>query len=486
MSFLIAMFKRFIFIVTFLVCSITVCCARTVSPRQFGLDTAKNGDEVYYVLYRTHCYAIEHGCNVSYSGIDKLSIEIPTNAKSIPLSNKTDFAGCTINVLNITKDNFPLFIMDGNIMRKEVNYSGHGDVKIPPTNSLAGETLLLLINDKEPWVSNRRGYAYGAIRKDIVLVDRGRLKYETIAPYLTSDYEAKLIEVRRRKNSVSNITFVRDSQSTKKTLLFRINKTYNVSISNITVHTPENNVLYGDAVIEISNSYKVKLSKVNVDATYSFRDKYGYAISLNNIAEFKGKKIAASGNWGVFCCNNIRDITLEKCTINRFDTHCYGRDYQFNSCIFTSIGLPMSSVYGTVVFKNCFFENAKPIVYRVDYNAYTPFDVYFQGCTFLFAKGQDCLIDLAKVPQEDNPRKELREKCLPNVRIRNCSFVLDQQVERITVFKGLNVSRSIFGYIEKVEAKNVRINRDDVLFQYFDSEPLSKNTIIIKSNFQNR
>lgn len=451
--------------------------AHNVSPKQFGLDSASSGKEVYEVLYRTHCYALEHGADVSYRGIDKINIEIPGKANSIPLTSKTNFAGCTFYVSNKVKDNFPLFEMDGEKEERGINYTGYGDVK-PPSYGF----YMLQITDSEPWVSNRKGYNYGATRRDIMLVDKGRVKDEPIAPYTTSNYEAKLIKVQRKKKTISNINFIRTDESTKKTLLFRISNAYNIKLTNISVHTPENEILYGDAIIEILNCYSVVIKRVNVDATYSFKDKYGYAISLNNVAHFKGDKIVANGNWGVFCCNNIRDIELDDCTINRFDTHCYGRDYLFKDCTFTSIGLPMSSVYGKLRFKNCVFDHAIPILYRADYNAYTPFDACFDGCTFLFPNRQNCIVDLAEVPRETNNRKELEEKCIPNLKIINCSFILDSNVSCVSLFNGIYDSNRIFGHIKSVVVKNSTISDIEAKFQIFCTKPLSKYEIEITTN----
>lgn len=477
------MFYRLTFLVL-AVCITTAGAARSVSPRQFGLLEAKSGIECYDILYRTHCYAKENGFNLNYKGINNVYLEIPKNAKSIPLTDKTDFCGCSIYVLNKEKDNFPLFELDGSVSDNNITFDGKEEIVIP-NNVKSDGVHLLLISDNNPWVNNRRGFNYGAIRKDVLLTNNGTIKGAPIAAYTHSYYKANLLKVSCGRKTISNLYFVRDSLSTQKTLLFLINNSYNVFVSNIKTHTPINEELYGDAIITISNSYNVSLSDINIDSTYSSQEKYGYAISLNNVAAFKGVNIDAKGKWGVFCCNNIREIELNKCTINRFDLHCYGSNFSFKNCRFTHIGQPMSSFFGTVSFKNCIFDHAVPIIYRIDYNAYTPYDALFDKCTFIMEARRNYLIDLVSVPDETNLRKEIEEKTLPNVRIRNCSFVFDPQINHINIFNGIKQSKANFGYIEYVTIEKSNQNRPEVQVQIFDSTPNSKKTIRISTDLHN-
>ena len=459
----------------------TLSSAQSISPKQFGLLDAKSREECYSILYRTHCFAIEKGLNVSYSGIDRVYLEIPKNAKPIPLPDKTDFCGCTIYVSNTVKDSFPLFELDGSVCGDESTYEGKGDILLP-NFSIQGGLHLLLVSDVDPWVKNRSGYNYGAIRKDVLLINKGQIQCCPIAPYTQSSFKAKLVKVTNRKKRISNLNFVRDSHSTQKTLLFLITSSYNVTVSNIKTHTPQNNVLYGDAIITVSDSYNICFRDISIDSTYSLQDKYGYAISLNNVASFKGINIVANGNWGVFCCSNIRDIRLDKCIINRFDLHCYGKDFVFNKCKFTHIGLPMSSFFGVVSYKDCIFERAVPIIYRIDYNAYTPYDVLFDNCVFIMEARRNYLIDLVSVPAETNLRRELMERCLPNVMIRNCSFVFDPQINNISIFNGIKTTKASFGHIKYVVIEKSSLNRPDVQVNFFDSTPHSSNTIMTSSD----
>ena len=74
-----------------------------LNPINFGIKIAKTDIERYNILYEVHTEAVKHKCKVSYAGIDTISIQIPQNAKPIPLSYDTDFSGSVIVVENNIK-----------------------------------------------------------------------------------------------------------------------------------------------------------------------------------------------------------------------------------------------------------------------------------------------------------------------------------------------------------------------------------------------
>ena len=80
--------------------------ARNLSPVDFGLIEAKSGIERYNVLMAVHQEAVRTGQGISYAGIGKISIEVPSSPKSIPLSSFTDFSGVELEVLNQQKNFF--------------------------------------------------------------------------------------------------------------------------------------------------------------------------------------------------------------------------------------------------------------------------------------------------------------------------------------------------------------------------------------------
>ena len=78
------------------------------SPYSFGLAEATSDIDRYDVLYRTHTAALKDSVGVDYTGIDSLKIEVPTNARPIPLTPYTDFSGLVLTVRNTYKTLFLL------------------------------------------------------------------------------------------------------------------------------------------------------------------------------------------------------------------------------------------------------------------------------------------------------------------------------------------------------------------------------------------
>lgn len=446
-----------------------IVLASSVSPKEFGYMEAKTGEERYMALYNTHSYAFTNNKQVSYSGIEYIYLSIPKGAKSIPLCDKTDFCGASFIVYNDVRDNFPLFELKGSLNGCSVSVDDNGNFSID--SNIEKRNVVLVLTDNKPWVAERHGFGYNAIRKDILYVKNGRSKNSTIAPYFkTSNVNAEYFIPNIKRQYFRNITFIRDARSSKKTLLINVENIYNLEISKVKVTTPVNDSLYGDAIITIRNGVKIKFKDIQVDNTYSFEDKYGYAFVLNNVANFEANNIKAIGKWGVFCCNNLNTSKVSSSTINRFDIHCYGKDFSFNTCSFTKTGIPMSSFYGRANFKKCTFDNAIPIIYRADYNAYTFFELSFSNCIFKFDDRHNYLVDLARIPKEANSREELSEKYLPNITIDNCSFILESGASQVSIIKGgINADGILFNGFNRIDISRVDANIDGCDLFLFDS-----------------
>lgn len=107
---LVGSFKRCVCLLALILFGFSVF-GKTVSPLDYGLREAKNVEERYWALYNVHVAALKQKTNVDYSNIRQLDIEIPENAKSIPLGGQTDFRGLVLNVENHKKDKSYLFTL---------------------------------------------------------------------------------------------------------------------------------------------------------------------------------------------------------------------------------------------------------------------------------------------------------------------------------------------------------------------------------------
>lgn len=248
----------------------TLLAAKTVSPNDYGLRRAKTDVERYEVLLHTHQSAAENGWDVSYAGIDSIVIEIPRAAKSIPLTQHTNFGGVRLTVKNIQKK-MTLFVMENQITEVKATKELIDKGCFRKVRELRKGMKLLIIEDETLWVKQRKGYNYGATRKDVLVLKRGRAQNKPVSPYLneTSSPKCYYCDVTGQKVVIKNLEFVRTEDSKYITHLLTLKNLNNITIKNISVTTPQETDLYGDVVISFQNCANVTVEDVTINGTYS-------------------------------------------------------------------------------------------------------------------------------------------------------------------------------------------------------------------------
>lgn len=462
---------------------------RSVSPLQFGLNQTKTGEERYYVLQKTHNEATRLGVGVSYAGIDKINLVIPKGAKSLPITQYTDFAGVTFHVENQQK-NMYLFILSAKLFPVEISGKEIDGGNFSKNKALRTGRKLLIVNDENPWVENRAGHDYGAARKEIMLIKNGKSSNGPVQSYCTpaSKPVGFYCDVSQIPKTIfKNLTLNRTVTSTYKTNLVRIDNHYDIELSNITINTPDGSGLYGDRAIFLVNCLKIVMENITINGTYSqkrdaaYGQKYGYGISLNNTYDYYARNIYARANWGVFGNNNVHKAFLENCDINRFDIHCYGRDISFKKCNIVNLYTSYGSVYGTISYKNCTFTDCRPILTGYSYNTYVGYDVLFMDCIFNLDKKHNSLIDFSGFATEENSRPELKEKCLPNVSMFNCHVNVAEGMKEWYIYNTAKAKgyKGYFNYISQVVIHNLSTNDKNAKMNIFSKEIKLKNKINI-------
>lgn len=431
----------------------------TVSPFDYGLAKAKTGVERYRVLYETHKAAVATGKRVSYEGIKSIDIEIPSNAKSIPLSSVNDFAGIKLTVLNKGR-NINLFSFERSTYAITISKSDidKGDFRKYP--QLREGKKILVIEDTNPWVENREGYSYGHTRKDILLLDQGRALNQCIMPYNNEASSPQCSYYDVSTFSLSNIKFTRKEGSTYKTFLFFIKGFDDVHIANITIDTPTSE-LTSDAVMRLYDCTNVSFDNVTVNGTYSQKDHSGYAFSLNNIWSLRVNNLQSRANWSVFGTNNVQNVILENSNTNNFDIHCYGRNLEFRNVQFSGRYVQLASVFGSVTFRNCAFSDARVVTNGMSYNAYVGYDLVLEDCTFNATRSKRIIFDFGRLDNRINVRRELSKRCLPNITVKNL---------KVNILEDLNEVYLMFFRTEGEFSRKVEylssLNIDGVSFNY--------------------
>ena len=429
-----------LFLCTFVALALTACsvCRQhggdCISPLDYGLKKARTGEERYEVLYKAHAEALRLGKAVDYSGIKKIDLVIPKGAKSIPLTERTDFRGATITVTNNSKTLF-LFEYKQEVLPIAVN-AGDVDRQSYTAPQLRKGLYLLSVTDEKPWVENREGYSYGATRKDIVLIEDGAGLDGPCSPYNNKASKPGCVyrPVSKAEKSFANVVFKRLPGSTFLTKLVKFSYENNVRIENVSITTPAG-TLYGDQAICVYDCTNVLLDNITIDGTYSTTEKFGYGISMNNVWNVECRNIQATTAWGVFGDNNVHQIRLEDCIVNRFDIHCYGKDVLCEGCTFNGTGAQYSSVFGTIEYRNCVFNDASPYLNRADYNAYVPFDLVLKDCVINTSATRNYLFNLRTWSETVNNREELKKKCWPDVTIVNLTVKMVEGIKAFELFR---------------------------------------------------
>lgn len=438
--------------------------AKTVSPNDYGLRQAKTDIERYEVLLRTHTQAAERGWDVSYVGIGSISIEIPREAKSIPLAWHTDFGGVRLTVKNVQKK-MTLFTMENSMAEVQVSGKEIDKGRFRKIKELRRGTKLLVIEDENMWVKQRKGYNYGATRKDVMAVKRGKAQNGPVSPYMNAESRAKCYycDVTGQRTVIENLRFERTADSRQITHLLVLKNLNDVTLRNISVITPQGSDLYGDVVIGMQNCTNVTVEDVTIDGTYSQSGKFGYGIQMNNVWNSRFVRLKATGKWGVFGNNNVNRATLEECDINRFDIHCYGRDVYCRHTTFRKGYNQFSSMMGELVYEDCVFDDFVPVLFEQSYSAYTPFQLFVKNCRIMVRKSAPYLVSAGSlVALSEEARDELRELSWPDVRMENVEVVLPEGVKEWTIFNVKGNATEEVGSIEKVTMRNVRIETEKV------------------------
>lgn len=464
----ILIFNKYLLLIAF--CIILSSCSllnkvteqKSVSLVEAGILNAKNGEEAYRILYDSHLRANKEGKRISYKGVEKIVLSIPYNAKSIPLTNFTDFEGVEFCVTNKSKD-MVLFELSSKVEEIEVDpaYIDKGAYK--KINSLRKGDYLLCIQDAKPWVDHREGFDYGFKRRDIIKIHNGKGLNKPISNY-SNEFSSAQCWYCAVSDSVvfQNIKLTRTSESTNKTLLLDIRYQDNVSVRNVAISTPPSKLI-ADNAISIRDCSNVALKNITINGTYSSTSSFGYGIGVNNVCNLIIDRVYGRGNWGVFCTNNVNNVHLTNCDINRFDVHCYGRNIYFDKCNFVNLRNQFSSVFGIISFNECVFNSFIPVSNRTSFNAYVGYDIEIKNCTLNVTNKYDAfLVDLGRYDDVINKRNELSLKCVPNITVDNLTVNLPDDAVSFSIFhsKKADDFTGTIGYLNNIGLKDIVINYD--------------------------
>lgn len=415
--------------------------AQTVSPRDFGWDDATTDSARFWVLYNTHVAAIQSHSTVSYQGMDTLDIEIPSNAKSIPLGDSNHFADVVFRVKNTHKNLFlfsrireskPIAVADNDLLCQCIE-----NKDFSPIPELSEGRYLLHITDSNAWVGQRANHAYGHYREDLTFITNGHGVDPTTAPYLShnSQPHCKIVSYDMEEITFyfGHLTLIRDSLASHRTYLLDIQYLVSPIISHVSVYTPAS-MLVDDCIMRIYHCYMPNFYNIHIQGSYSRTNRSGYGILMNNCFYSQFNHLYARTPWGVFGTNNMNNVVFRFCDFDRFDIHCYGRDIFFYNCRQQDSYNQYSSTFGIISHENCHFDNFTPVLIESSYNAYNHFELWVENCTWHLTPERNYLMDAGPQVRATPIRQELEPYCLPSVRISNSTITTDKKVREMHLF----------------------------------------------------
>ena len=446
-----------------------VASAQSLTPFQFGLSDTLSPEEVYRVLLRTHKAADSTGATVSYEGIDTLRIAIPQDAQSIPLQTVNDFGGAVFMVANNTKElylfrytpaAYPVKVTDTAAMCLAID---RGDFHSIPQLS-EGDWLLHIV-DSTPWVDRRRDHEYGHYREDIMTIHDGLSADSPVMPYSVGGssptvYARPLDSISLMPFTFGNITLIRDDSATFPTHLIQLENLPQATLSNIVVITPYSKRLAAnDAIIYIYNSTNITIDSLSIWGTYSRTNHSGYGILMGNLRNTRIRKLKSLTDWGVFGTNNMTDTYIEYSDFNRFDIHCYGRNVIFDHCLQRNGYNQFSSVYGTIAFRSCTFDNFTPVLIEDTYNAYTPFLLSIDSCRWWPTARRNMIFNGGFIDSPLNSREELQIPSLPDIVIDNLEIYTTKAIRQVELLhlKGSERRANAHRGLERVVMEGIEL-----------------------------
>lgn len=411
------------------------CGKSAITPLQNGLLQAKTGEERYKVLYETHQKANEKGLTVDYKGLDTIRLTIPAWAEPISIKKDCNFHGVVFVVENKTKELY-LFSIRNEAKAVEVPAANIDNGDFDGCKELCDGEKILVVEDQKPWVANRKGYTYGHIRKDVLLLKGGHSKNKPIMPYNNENSQpvCRYYDVNAHRICFSNMVLNRTESSTSRTYLLDV-KGSKVELRDVVINTPRSDMV-NDQAIFIAESADVRFKNVTINGTYCRRNHSGYGILMDAVYDVSFDNLIGDADWGIFGNNNINRARLQNCDINRFDIHCYGKDVTFKKCKFRNLYNQFSSVYGKVLFDSCEFFDFVPFLFESSYNAYTAFDLTFKECSVHANKERNYLIDGGALNGEKTTeRPELRKQEYPRLVIDGLKLIMDDGSETYYIYK---------------------------------------------------
>ena len=362
-----------------------------IKTKTFGTKNNGTDDDSIY-LKKCHEFANEHNLTVLYNS-EEYHIKKFYN---IQVTTNVDFGDATIYLyennntednnyfMTIPKENEVITVNDPTYCGQLINDLKKGKISY----HLTQKSIIRIFDNtkffyKRTGVNANNGIAY----QDIIIADRDGSIIRGLDYEFSNITSFNIYKIEETELILKNANFVNlgNSQSYGNDYLHAgiYVLRSNVTFDNINYKVNETgNNQQSDGIVRLTLAYNFTYknskidSRINSHSSYSMTLSFSILIHLENIIN---NDIMNSNKWGVMGNNFIKDVYVNNCTLNRFDSH----QGAFNVFIDNSnigyglirlVGKGILQVTNTIVRGNSF------IFLRDDYGATFEGDIIIKNC----------------------------------------------------------------------------------------------------------
>lgn len=201
--------------------------------------------------------------------------------------------------------------------------------------------------------------------------------------------------------------------------------------------TQMHNTVFKNTMIYIWGAYNVEVSDIagfnasgkkenGVNATS------GYVVRATNCLNLRLHDISVQGYWGASAMNCVKDIHIERVSINRLDIHNYFYNLYIDQCNLFNHAIQIGEGRGIVQITNSNFyvndlpadsyPNAHILEFNLTYGRIFEGKVLIQNCNAFLKKPDGTEFDVCKVEFSPEAVSTLDHYKFPEVTIRDCHF----------------------------------------------------------------
>lgn len=325
---------------------------------------------------------------------------------------------------------------------------------------------VLNIYDETP-IAQRSGYGYNATRRDLIGVANNRALNNTVLPYDTDAdtvLNASYFLVDYCGINVRNATFVRNGEGVQNTFI-RISNACNVTVSDICMITKSTTESVGglDSQLSFDSCYNLTLKNIIANEEYGIDS--DYVISMNNVYNVVYDNVNATGHWGITGGNNINKATIRNSRINRFDSHCYSKDFNFENCELFSGYTQISVHLGIISYNNCSFGDYTAANAEGSYNALTNYTICLSGCSFVSSENMKIWSGINSADPATR-RDIIKDSYLPQITMSGCNVTLPSSANYVKLYDRARIQYTSYKNIMCLHIDTLHQNTGNLYFAF--------------------